>query len=64
MHGSEQRQLAEGVEEPDELEDVPLLEEPDEEPPDELLDESADFAGAAGVVEPVLDDFEERESVR
>ena len=59
MHGSLQCQLAEGVEEPEEPDD-PLLDDPD----DELLDESADFAGVAGVVEPVLDDFEERESVR
>ncbi|MDF2846811.1 MAG: hypothetical protein K0R97_793 [Oerskovia sp.] len=62
MHGPECGQLADGVDEPedpDELDD-PLLDDPD----DELLDESADFAGVAGVVEPVLDDFEERESVR
>ncbi|WP_404821994.1 hypothetical protein [Oerskovia rustica] len=63
MHGPLQCQLAEGVEEPEEPDD-PLLDDPDDELLDELLDESADFAGVAGVVEPVLDDFEERESVR
>lgn len=49
---------------PEELDD-PLLDDPLlDDPDDELLDESADFAGVAGVVEPVLEDFEERESVR
>ncbi|MGW6007050.1 hypothetical protein ACWFNS_12590 [Oerskovia enterophila] len=74
MDGQEARQLAE---EPDELdepdepldEDVPV--EPlDEEPLDDepLLDESDDLDPAEGVVEalpaPMLDDFEDRESVR
>lgn len=65
MHGPECGQLADGVEEPDELDDEPLDDDPVlDEPEDELFDESDDFAGVAGVVEPVLDDFEERESVR
>ncbi|WP_030144199.1 hypothetical protein [Oerskovia turbata] len=66
MDGPERGQLADGVEDADELAELddppldPLLVDPDAE----LLDGSADFAGAADVVEPVLDDFEERESVR
>lgn len=74
MDGQELRQLAE---EPDELdepdvpfdEDVPV--EPlDEEPLDDepLLDESDDVEPVEGVVDvlpaPMLDDFEDRESVR
>jgi hypothetical protein len=66
VHGSGEGQLAAGVED-----DVP------EDPPDEVLDEAPDdeddeldalddpvLAGDEDVVDDVLDDFEERESVR
>ena len=73
VDGQVARQLAE---EPDELDepDDPLdedapVEPPDEDPlDDELLDESDDLDPVAGVVDalpaPMLDDFEDRESVR
>ncbi|KRC42546.1 hypothetical protein [Oerskovia sp. Root22] len=69
MDGQEVRQLAE---EPDELDepDVPLDEDVPVEPLDDepLLDESDDLDPAEGAVDalpaPMLDDFEDRESVR
>jgi len=65
VHGSRGGQPAEGVEELDEPPlDEPVEPAPDEEPPDEPPDAPPDFAGAAGALEPVLADFDERESVR
>ena len=72
MHGPGECQLAEGVDEPDEplLVDPPLDDEPEDDEPEDDEPEvddppaSEDFDGVEDVVEPVLDDFEERESVR
>jgi len=66
VDGQEARQLAEEPDEPDEpLEDDVPVEPLDDEP---LLDESDDLDPVEGVVDelpaPMLDDFEDRESVR